>query len=137
MSNSKLMLGAAFVAAGTLGAWGIHELDAQQEKPPFTRTVLQSPDLSLQGRAAVVARVDFLPGATIGKHTHPGEELGYRLEGTLTLEGGGRPSVTLNAGEVFFVGARRVHAGENGNTPGKVLAPYIVEKGKPLAMPAP
>ncbi|HKA44803.1 MAG TPA: cupin domain-containing protein [Burkholderiales bacterium] len=137
MSNSKLMLGAAFVAAGTLGAWGIHELDAQQEKPPFTRTVLQSPDLSLQGRAAVVARVDFLPGATIGKHTHPGEELGYVLEGTLTLEVEGRPSVTLNAGEVFFVEAGRVHAGKNGNTPGKVLATYIVEKGKPLAMPAP
>ena len=130
--NPKLALTAGFVLAGTMGAWGLHGLNAQQP-PGFTRTLLQSPDLSAQGRAAVVARVEFQPGAHIGKHTHPGEELGYVLEGTLTLEVEGKPPVTLKAGDVFFVEAGRVHAGTNGNTPGKVLATYIVEKGKPLA----
>ena len=132
-TNPNVTLTAGFVLAGTMGAWGIHGLDAQQEKPTFTRTILQSPDLSAQGRAAVVARVEFEPGSAIGKHTHPGEELGYVLEGTLTLEVEGKPPVTLKAGDVFFVEAGRVHAGKNGNTPGKVLATYIVEKGKPLA----
>jgi quercetin dioxygenase-like cupin family protein len=136
MKNPKLTLAAAFVFAGTMGAWGIHGLDAQTQPAPFTRTILQTQDLSTSGRAVVVARVDFQPGAPIDKHTHPGEELGYVLEGTLTLEVEGKPPVTLKAGEVYFVEAGRVHGGKNGNTPGKVLATYIVEKGKPLAQPA-
>src|SRR5688572_13483795 len=131
--NTNLTLGAAFVLAGAMGAWGIHGLQAQQEKPPFTRTMLQAHDLSTPGRAVVVARVDFQPGAEIGRHTHPGEEVGYVLEGTLTLEVEGKPPVTLKAGDVFFVEAGRAHGGKNGNMPGKVLATYVVEKGKPLA----
>ena len=133
MKDSKLTLGAAFVVAGAMGAWGIHGIEAQQQPAPFTRTILQTHDLSAQGRSVVVARVDFQPGAEISKHTHPGEEAGYVLEGTLTLEVEGRPTVTLKAGDVFFVEAGRVHAGRTSNTPGKVLATYIVEKGKPLA----
>ena len=132
MKNPNVTLAAGFVLAGAMGAWGIYGLQAQQP-PGFTRTLLQTQDLSTQGRAAVVARVEFQPGAAIGKHTHPGEELGYVLEGTLTLEVEGKPPVMLKAGDVFFVEAGRVHAGTNGNTPGKVLATYLVEKGKPLA----
>ena len=128
MKSTKWVVGAALAVAAAVPS-------AQQ--PGFTRAVLQDQNLGVPGRHAVVARAEFVPGGQAGKHTHPGEELGYVLEGTLTLEVEGRPSVTLNAGEVFFVEAGRVHAGKNGNTPGKVLATYIVEKGKPLAMPAP
>jgi quercetin dioxygenase-like cupin family protein len=133
MANSKLTLGAAFAVAGAIGAWGISGIDAQPEKPPFTRTLLQKQDLGMPGRAAVVAMVEFLPGAVIGKHTHPGEELGYVIEGNLTLEVEGKPPVALKAGDVYFVEAGRVHAGRNGGTPGKVLTTYVLEKGKPLA----
>ena len=133
MRNSKLTLAAAFVVAGAIGAWGIQGIDAQQEKPPFTRTLLQTQDLSTPGRVAVLARLEIQPGAEISKHTHPGEELGFILEGTLTLEVEGKPPVTLKAGDTFFVEAGRVHAGKNGSTPAKVLQTYIVEKGKPLA----
>ena len=133
LKNPKLILAATFACAGALGAWGIQRLDAQQPPPAFMRTILQTHDLSAQGRAAMVARVDFQPGAEIGRHTHPGEELGYVLEGTLTLEVEGKPPVTLKAGDSYFIEAGRVHGGRNGATPGKVLATYIVEKGKPLA----
>ena len=85
---------------------------------------------------AVVARAEFAPGAAAGKHTHPGEELGYVLEGTLLLEVTGKPPVTLKAGDVFFVPAGVVHDSKNvGTGPAKVLATYVVEKGKPVATP--
>ena len=42
----------------------------------FTRTVLQERDLSIPGRQVVTAVVEFQPGATVGRHTHPGEESG-------------------------------------------------------------
>lgn len=102
----------------------------------FTRTVLQTQDLSTPGQNAVTARAEFAPGVAAGKHTHPGEEIGYILEGTLQLEIDGKPPVTLKAGDAFFVPAGVPHDGRNvGTVPAKVLATYVVEKGKPVASP--
>lgn len=107
-------------------------LSAQQTG--FKRTVLQQGDLSVPGREAVTALAEFQPGATVGRHTHPGEEVGYVLEGTLLLEQEGKPAVTLSAGGTFFIPAGTVHNATNrGSSPARVLANYIVEKGKPLA----
>ena len=97
----KLTIAAA-LAAAALGT-GIGLLNAQQ--PGFTRTVLQDQDLTAQGRHAVVARAEFIPGGQAGRHTHPGEELGYVVEGTLQLLVDGQPPKTFKAGEVFFVPA--------------------------------
>ena len=126
----------AFAALTLALAAGLsaHQLMAQQ--PGFSRAVLQTQDLSTPGQNAVVARAEFGPGAAAGKHTHPGEELGYILEGTLVLEIDGKPPVTLKAGDVFFVPAGVPHDGRNtGSVPAKVLATYVVEKGKPVATP--
>ena len=103
----------------------------------FTRTGLQTQDLSTPGRVAVQARAEFDPGIAAGRHTHPGEELGYVLEGQLELRIDGQPPRIVKAGEVFFVPAGLVHDGINtGSGKAKVLATYIVEKGKPVATPA-
>jgi quercetin dioxygenase-like cupin family protein len=76
--------------------------------------------------------VDFAPGASFPRHTHPGEEIIYVLEGTLEYEVAGKP-VTLKAGDVLFVPAGTVHAAKNvGTGPGAELATYVLEKGKPL-----
>src|SRR5678815_5095824 len=82
-------------------------INAQQ--PGFSRTVIQRGDLSTPGREVVSAIAEFQPGATAGPHTHPGEEAGYLLEGTLVFESAGKPAVTLKAGEMFFVPAGTVH----------------------------
>src|SRR5881396_2232942 len=105
----KLTIATA-LAAAALGA-GVGLLNAQQ--PGFTRTVLQDQDLTSKGRHAVVARAEFIPGGQAGRHTHPGEELGYVVEGTLQLLVDGQPPRTLKAGEVFFVPAGVVHDGKN------------------------
>ena len=102
----------------------------------FTRTVVQKGDLSVPGREVVQAVAEFQPGATVGRHTHPGEEVGYVLEGTIVLDQEGKPSVTLNAGQAFLIPAGTVHDATNrGSGNARVLATYIVEKGKPLATP--
>lgn len=131
MKNLK----SAIVAGLAVAALGAGLLYAQQ--PGFTRVVLQDQDLSVQGRHAVVARAEFIPGGAAGRHTHPGEELGYVVEGTLELLVDGQPPRTLKAGEVFFVPAGIVHDGKNvGSGKAVVLATYVVEKGKPVASPA-
>jgi quercetin dioxygenase-like cupin family protein len=114
---------------------GIGVLGAQQ--PGFTRKLLQDQNLSVPERHAVQALAEFIPGGAAGRHTHPGEELGYVLEGTLQLEIDGQPPRTLKAGEAFFVPAGIVHDGRNvGSGPAKVLATYVVETGKPVASAA-
>jgi len=107
------------------------------QQPPFKRTVLQQADLSVPGREAVTAIAELQPGAAAGRHTHPGEEVGYVIEGTVLIELEGKPPMTLSGGKAFLIPAGTVHNATNkGSGAARVLATYIVEKGKPLATPA-
>jgi quercetin dioxygenase-like cupin family protein len=97
------------------------------------RTDLQKHDLSIPGRETVQARIDFDAHSAFGKHSHPGEEVIYVLEGVLEYEVEGKGTVTLKAGEVLFIPAGVVHAARNNtNAKASELATYIVEKGKPV-----
>jgi quercetin dioxygenase-like cupin family protein len=78
-------------------------------------------------------RVDFDPGYVSPRHTHPGEEIIYVLEGTLEYQIEGQPSKAVRTGDVLFVPAGTAHAAKNvGSGNGAELATYVVEKGKPL-----
>lgn len=105
----------------------------QQNRPAgTTRTDLQRHDLSVPGREVLQARVDFAPSSSFPRHTHPGEEIIYVLEGSLEYEVTGK-AVALKAGDVLFVPAGTVHAARNiGAGKAAELATYVLEKGKPL-----
>jgi len=110
---------------------------ALSQQQGIKRTDLQRHDLSVPGREVVQVRVDFAPGVAFGKHSHPGEEIAYVLEGSLEYQVEGKPPVTLKAGEVLFIPAGTIHAAKNvGKGNGAELATYIVEKGKPLVVMA-
>ena len=97
------------------------------------RTDLQQHDLSISGREVIQARVDIDPGMVFPKHTHPGEEIIYVLEGLLEYQIEGKPPVTAKAGDVLFIPAGAVHTAKNvGSGKASELATYVVEKGKPL-----
>ena len=106
---------------------------AVQQGPGLWRTDLQKHDLSVPGREVVQARVDIGPEAPLVKHTHPGEEIIYMLEGSLEYQVEGQPTKTFNAGEALTVPAGAVHAVRNvGSGNAAELATYVVEKGKQL-----
>jgi quercetin dioxygenase-like cupin family protein len=110
---------------------------AQAQQPATKRIDLQRHDLSAPGREVIQARVEIAPGATAPRHSHPGEEIIYVLEGALEYQIDGKPPVTLKAGDVFFVPAGAIHSAKNvGSGTGAELATYVVEKGKPLLVPA-
>jgi quercetin dioxygenase-like cupin family protein len=107
-----------------------------QQGGGITRTLLLKRDLSVEGREAVMGTAELAPGASAGKHIHHGEEVGYVLEGNLTLEIDGEAPLTLKPGDTYSIPAARPHDAKNaGGGSTKVLAVYIVEKGKPLAEP--
>ena len=106
------------------------------QAPAFKRTVLQTAELSIAGREAVTAKAEFPGGVSSGRHTHPGEEIGYVVEGTVTIEREGQ-SKTVKAGEAFAIPAGQIHNAVNaGTSQVTIVSTYIVEKGKPLATPA-
>jgi quercetin dioxygenase-like cupin family protein len=106
---------------------------AAQQPEGIKRTDLQQHDLSAPGREVVQARVDLGSTAPFVKHTHPGEEIIYVLEGTLEYQIEGQPPTTVKAGDVLFVPAGAVHAVRNaGSSNAAELATYVVEKGKPI-----
>jgi quercetin dioxygenase-like cupin family protein len=96
------------------------------------KEVLRS-DLSAPGREVVQTYIVIPPGAASGgKHTHPGEEIAFVIEGSLRVEVDGESPVVKNAGESIIVPAGRVHFAANaGSGAVRAVSTYIVEKGKP------
>ena len=128
MRTTRVVVFGAAVATGGLV---FHVAHAQQGS---RRIDLQRHDLSIPGREVVQTIVELDSGARSSRHTHPGEEIVYVLEGApLEYELEGRPAVTLKPGDVLFIPAGTAHAARNvGNRRGAELATYIVLKGEPL-----
>ena len=122
-----LMLGLVLSGAVT-GAW------AQQAG--MRRSELQRHASSLPGHDVVQVRVELDPGHGVPKHTHPGDEIVYILEGTVEYQVEGKPPVMLTAGQAATIPAGAVHAARNaGSSVAAALATYVVETGKPLMTP--
>jgi quercetin dioxygenase-like cupin family protein len=105
--------------------------------PPIKRTVLQKFDVPAAGYETIVGVAEIAPGVSIGRHTHFGIESGYLLEGEAILIVAGQPDKPLKPGDSYQIGPGAAHDARSGPNGAKVLATYVVEKGKPFATPAP
>jgi quercetin dioxygenase-like cupin family protein len=133
MLTRRIFANCAICAAMTLVATGA---EAQTAAPAFQRVMLKQIDGPAEGYTTILMRVDVEPGALIARHTHPGIETGYLLSGagTLTVQ---KTPLQLSPGDSYQVPTGAPHLLQNGNAPSKILASFTVEKGKPLATPAP
>jgi quercetin dioxygenase-like cupin family protein len=108
------------------------------QNPGLTRTIVAKADVSVPNREAVIARVEVAPGGVAGWHTHPGDEISYITDGEATLMIAGQPPRKVAAGQGFVIPAGVVHNARNDSaTAVRLVGVYVVEKGKPLASPAP
>lgn len=85
-------------------------------------------------REAIQVRVDFAQGASFPKHSHPGVEIAYVLNGVIEYEMNGK-TFRLQAGESLYIPAGAVHSAKN-VSPGitSELATYLVEKNQPIVI---
>jgi quercetin dioxygenase-like cupin family protein len=104
--------------------------------PGVKRTILETHDVPGTGYQSVLGIAEVGPNVAVARHTHPGPEISYILAGSLTLDVDSQPQRSLAAGQSIFVPAGTPHGGRAGPSGVKVLANWIVEKGKPLASPA-
>jgi quercetin dioxygenase-like cupin family protein len=125
----KILLGLSIVAIAGAGI-------AVAQQGGIKRTPLQKLDFPA-GFNTVTAIAEVPAGGASGRHTHPGAETGYVLEGELELVIDGQPPVKIKAGESYQIPEGAVHDAKAGDKPFKVLGVYIVKAGEPLAKPAP
>jgi quercetin dioxygenase-like cupin family protein len=130
MTTKSMLIAAAAILAMVLvcgagqSATNFHEL---QRRP--------IPGTDLEG---VTTTVEIAPGATSARHSHPGEDFGYLIEGTIVLMVDGKPPLTVHAGETFFTERGKIHNARNiGTTTARAVDTYVIDKGKPGVTPAP
>ena len=119
-------------------------LNAAADEPKATaqpvRTLLERHDQSgVPGKEIVIGSAMLPADTAIGYHTHPGDEAGYVLKGTLILKTRGQPDRLLKAGDSFFNPRGAVHSvvAAPGGDGGTGVSAWIVDKGQPLATPVP
>lgn len=117
---------------------------AQQPAPPaatqgastIKRTPLQKFDVPGTNYETIIGLAEITGNSMIGAHTHSGMESGYLLEGEMVLMIAGQPDRPMKAGDSYQIPVGVVHDGKSGAAGAKVIATYVVEKGKPFAVPA-
>jgi quercetin dioxygenase-like cupin family protein len=138
MRKTLLLLGVglAGIAVGVLGATYVSAQGAAQ----VTRTeLLRKPVSGVEGKEFVVFVADLPPGAVAGRHSHPGDEAIYMLQGALRFEPDGGQPFDLKVGQIAFNSAKQIHKATNvsSSEAAKVLNCMLAEKGQPLAIPVP
>lgn len=109
---------------------------AQQQPSGIKRTPLQKVEFP-DGYVTVSGLAELPAGGRIGRHTHPGIETGYLLEGEAVMTIDGQPDKHLKAGDSYSIPAGVVHDAAAHGGSAKVMAVWVVDKTKPLATPAP
>lgn len=111
-----------------------------QTAPPVTqgaqgvkRTILQKMDVPGTNLETIVALVEIAANFKAGRHTHPGDVTGYVSEGEFSMTFDGQTEKVLKLGESILVPNGTVHDEGTGDKPAKLIAVYVVEKGKPIA----
>jgi len=128
------------VLASLLAVMLSFSVAAQQaaSAPPIKRTVLQRLDVPGSSNYETITGIaEIAPNVNIGRHTHPGAETGYLIDGSMTLIVEGKAPLALKAGDSYQIPVNAIHDAKSTEAGAKVLAVYVVEKGKPLASPAP
>ena len=98
---------------------------------------LSQTDGPTSGYVTLLVEAEIEAGVAVGRHTHPGVESAYVLEGGFELPIEGQPTRTLKPGDGFQIPPATPHAGgKPGSAKSRILITYVVEKGKPLASPA-
>jgi quercetin dioxygenase-like cupin family protein len=97
------------------------------------RIEVQHRPSSIPGREIVQVLTRIPVGVESGWHTHPGEEVGYIVAGTVEMKIQGQSDLTLHAGDGFLIPPGTPHnARDVGPGTGQMLSTYIVAVGQPL-----
>jgi len=121
-------------AAGSLVTAAVDRAAFAQQNG-IKRTILRrAPDPANPNYEIVLGISELAPGASSGRHRHPGTEMAYVLEGSMVIERDGGNTPPLTVGDTVSNENGAIHNARNpGTTVTRTVSVYVVEKGKPLA----
>jgi quercetin dioxygenase-like cupin family protein len=128
----------SFAAITLAAALGMSPVAAQQadQQQAIKRTIFSKSDVPGTNYETVFGMAEIAPNTDFASHTHPGTESSYIVEGGITLNVKGQATREVKTGEPIFIPAATPHSGRSGPNGAKIVAAWVVEKGKPLASPA-
>lgn len=119
------------------GGWLASEVGVRAQAPGFTRTILNRTEFPGDRMVTLQVLVEIEPNVLVARHTHPGLEDGYLIEGGGVFGMAGTADRPISPGDAFSVPMEVPHFLQNGPKKSRVLSIYVVDKDKPLATPAP
>jgi quercetin dioxygenase-like cupin family protein len=128
---------AALGAAGMAAAQQPAGTATPAPTAPIKRTILQRADVPGTNLELIYASVEISAGFKAGRHNHPGVVMAQIVDGDFWLQPDGQPERIFRTGESLTLPDRVVHNEGSTDKPVKLDVVYVVEKGKPLASPAP
>jgi quercetin dioxygenase-like cupin family protein len=135
MRNKSILFATLAALAFTLPA-AAQQAASPVQPGPVKRTPIGKTEVPGSNYEVITAMVEIQPGFRAGRHSHPGAVQAQVLEGEFMLALDGQPEKTFKAGQSLEVPDKAIHnEGAVGDKPAKLIAVYIVEKGKPLVQP--
>ena len=126
-----------FVGCALCAGLGLISAEAPAQAEGLRRTVLQRTEFPGDKYVTILVSAEIDPGFLVPRHTHPGVESTFLIEGGGTLVVQGQGERLLKPGEGFEVPPETPHLLRNGDRLSRLASTYVVEKDKPLASPAP
>ena len=106
-----------------------------EEVETIKRIPLQRFEVPGTDYGTIIGLAEILPDVNVGRHTHPGPESGYVIEGSFELLVDGQDPVMMSAGDSYLVPAGVPHDARSGSDGAKVIATYLIPEGQPVATP--
>jgi quercetin dioxygenase-like cupin family protein len=126
-----LMLCVATVAACVGGA------AYSQQPDPIKRTIVQRAEFPGDKMATLLVMIEVIPNGVVARHTHPGVEVGYVLDGSVEFTIADQAPKLFTRGDTYMIPVSAPHIAKAGANGVKLVGTFVVEKDKPLASPAP
>ena len=136
MLSRRKFAACVLCAAAGFAATAVGDANAQMPAG-IKRTILSKTDMPDGKYVALLAEVEIDAGVAVPRHTHPGIESAYCLDGSAQLSIKGQPDRMVKQGDSFQVPTETVHSAKIGDKPFKLVVTYTVEKDKPLATVVP
>ena len=104
-----------------------HAAGASVEAETLLRDMIEA----AEGNEIVVSRVSFPSHTQLPWHWHPGDEVFYVIEGSVTLKRRSQPDVLSTAGDVQKIAPEVVHTGETGDAGAELVIFRVHTVGEP------
>jgi quercetin dioxygenase-like cupin family protein len=133
----KSLLLVALTALALAGHAHAQQAGSPVQPAPVKRTPIGKVAVPGSNYEVITAMVELQPGFKAGRHSHPGTVQAQVLDGEFMIHLDGQAEKVFKAGQSLEVPNGAIHnEGAVGSKPARLIAVYVVEKGKPLVQPA-